>query len=383
MRKTTIMTAMVTVFLATVLALTFTAGAAIGGFALTIEPPENQAEGVYGFFDLWVTPGQTQELTLGVRNGRDIPISVEMDINPAATGSAGALQYAENYPHLDDSLEYNIRDLVQFGDGTLQMDLDIPAGATAMVPLTLNVPQSGFDGMILGGVHVLLGITQEELDEGGMIVNRFAQVMPIRLRISDVPAEPDFALGYVRAEVVNYRASFVADIRHTAPRISRGALASMWVYEAGSDLPAMSHENMSVEFAPNAIMAFTLRDTMGYGIPPGDYRVRVRVEYDGQVWDFEDNATVTAAEARVLAEETIGPQTALGLGGAAGLSLSVPVIVAITLGGVLLLALIIFLIVRAKKKKSTGTQDMLKGVNQDELAKMLEQMRKQQQNNGD
>ena len=398
MRKTIGMTAMVTVFLAAMLAMTFTAGAAIGGFSVSANLPENQAEGVVGFFDLWVDPGDTQEVTINIRNGRDEPISVEMSINPASTSPSGSLHYTVHEPLFDDSMQYRLNDLASFPGGEVTMDLEIPVGATAVVPVNIQIPDGGFDGMVLGGVHVLLGLTDEERERGGMLVNRFAQVMPIRLRINGTEHfEPDFALGFVRAEVVAGVSNFRANIHHTSPRISRNALGSMWVYQAGGDTPIMSHVDTRINFAPNTVFEFTLRDRARHGIPAGDYRARIQIEYEGQFWNFEEYFTVTPAEARRMADEAIG-QLTIDVDPGPPIFL----IVGLTLGGVLLLGLIAFLVARAKKKRSATQIDMsrmppfngsgsaappaedkLKGVSQDELERMLEQMRKQNQNNSD
>ena len=405
MRKITRITAMVTVFLATVLAMTLTAGA-VGGFVMMPNLPENQDENVQAFYDLWVTPGHSQEITVTIGNVADRDIFVEIDLNPASISPSGIMHFsnASHLVRLDDSLEHNFDDLVRFYDGTTSMRLEISYGEAASVPMNINIPQDGFDGQILGAIHVLLGMTDEEMADAGMIINRFAQVMPIRLRISDAPVEPNFVLGDVRADIIGYVSSFVAEVHHTAPRISRYGLTSFCVYPAGSDVPAMFHENMSVEYAPNGIFEFILRDTAMYGIPAGNYLARVRVEYDGRVWDFEESFTVTAAEARAIDPvEALGQQMPIGAGG----GLSTPVMIAIGVGGLLLLAIIIFLIVRAKKNKGAGQIDMsrmpqfnnatdapaappaspaedkLKGVSQEELEKMLEQMRKQNQNNSD
>ena len=402
MRKILKITAIATVFFITVLALAFTASAGIGGIFLSpYELPENQVEdGSRASFDLYVTPGTTQEIHLNVRNGREYAVMVELGLNTAMTNMGGLITYGATNEQLelDDGVRFLLSDIASFPGGVSSIEIEIPGLTTAIVPITLNIPRDGFEGLLLGGIHSLLGLTQADLEEGGMIVNRFANVMPIRMRVQGgPPIEPDFTLGVVDADVVSAVGSFIARIHNPTPRISAGALASMWIIPVGADQAIFYHENMEVEFAPYSIFHFILRDREGYGIFPGDYRARVRVEYDGRVWEFDQEFTVTVAAARAVAEGAVGQAHMLDIIGRPGPPTLV--IVLISLAVLLLLAVIYLMLKNMKSNKAAAQQlppppvpgtvspekakgdngalDKLKGMDEDKLAKMLEQIEQQ------
>jgi len=345
-------TAVAAVFLVTMLALAFTAGASIGGFSISpTNLPENQVDGIIDFFDLWVTPGQTQEVTFEVRNGRDETITVELSLNSASTIRTGVMVYSIPDALLDDSLEFRLDEIVSFPGGRTEISVEIPGRTAATIPLNVAVPAEGFDGMVLGAVRALMGPIEEDLAQPATIRGRFANTMPIRLRINDIPVEPGFALGAAGVDVISHRAAYVVHIHNTAPRRSRDALASMWIYPAGSDQPVFFNENMRVDFAPNAVFAFTLRDEARYGIFPGNYVARVRVEYDDRVWEFEERFTVTMQAAREMAEYAAGQARMLdAIGGSSGPSPALTIaLISIT---VLLLLAIVYLMRKIKRNRT-------------------------------
>ena len=398
MRKILRTAVIVTVFLITMLALAFTASAGVGGvFLSAYEVPPNQVAGSSeANFDLWVTPGQTQEIRFNVRNGRAELVSVEIGLNTAITNAGGRINHGSRPENVefDDSIQFYLDDFMSFPGGEGSIVIEIPGQTTAIVPITLSIPNEGFEGTILGGIHAQVGVTEEELAQGGMIVNRFANIMQVRLRIQDnYFVEPDFTLGRVDVDVVSAMSSFIARIHNPTPRMSMNALASMWIIPVGTDQAVFYHENMDVNFAPHSIFHFVLMDREAFGIFPGDYIARVRIEYDGRIWDFEEEITVTAAAARAVAEGAVGQAHMLDIIGRPGPS---PLIIALISLAVLLLLAVVFLMLKMKNKgqavqqqppanvepvpqttKSDSALDKLKGMDEDKLAKVLEQLEQQ------
>ena len=196
MRKAIKLIFIMTVFLTTMLALAFTAGAGLGAFSAHPVRPENQepVSSEAEFFDLRVTPGMTQEIVLEVRNFSEDPIFVEITMHTVGTNEAGIVDYV--LPGLsDDSVPFRLEDVARLPDGADHVV--IPGLATANVPIVLNIPNTSFEGITLGSFRVLLGIDEDEIAEGGMFVNRFSNTVPIRMQMNSDPVEPDFFLGDV------------------------------------------------------------------------------------------------------------------------------------------------------------------------------------------
>ena len=353
MRKAFKTIAIVTVFLTTMLALAFTAGAGLGGFSASPVIPENQDPNAsMATFDFWVTPGMQQEISVNIANQRDEPITVEVNLFTAGTNMNGIIDYFPN-PLTDDSIPFRFEDIATLPSGA--DNLEIPARTVATVPINISVPPEGFDGMTLGAVHVLLGITEEERAQAGMIVNRFANAIPVRMRVEGSPRveEPDFYLGEITAEVVSHRAAIIARIHHLAPRMTMGATTSTWIFPAGSDVPIFSHEYMPTDFAPNAIFPSTMMDLAGYGIQPGNYLARVRIEYDGRVWELERSFTVQAQAAQEVNAGAFNQQVQMPVVAGGGLSTLTIVLIII---GALLIILAVIMLLKSRKNKSETPQ---------------------------
>jgi len=393
MRKAIKTAAILTVFLTTLLALSFTAGAGIGGFVVAPVTPEElmREDSSRGIFDIWVTPGQTAELAVEILNQRDETIVVEVSVNTVGTNDSGIISQAST-GIFGDTLPFYFEDIATLAPGADAVT--IPPMTSATVPVTLQIPAGGFEGEAMGAVFVFLGISEEELEEAGMLVNRFGNATLIRMRIEEPTMEPDFHLGYIRPETINHTAAFVIDVHHPIPRLTRPAITSVWIYQVGNENPIFVQTDIETEYAPHTIFPITLRDNEGFGIVPDDYIARVRIEYDGRVWNLESEFTVHPQIAEEINEGAINVQARAYTEAQGGLSTAVIIAIA---GGVILLLLALLLLLKAKNKKASeqidwskvpqpgmagappqnaSLEDQLKGMDKDELEKLLAQMNK-------
>jgi len=274
---------------------------AAGGFSVSPILPENQVTETTSFFDILVTPGQ-QEIAILINNTRDEPITVEIDIFSPATSNNGSIDYTSSGRN-DESMQYSFEDIARLTTGR---EVTIPANSSEIVPVIMDIPSGGFDGIIMGSIYTLLGITPEEEAAAGMIVNRFAFAMPVRLRGNNyTDIEANFLIGNIDIQTVNHRASIVADIRNPQPRLVSGALVSAQVYQAGSDTAIFEVSNMNVDFAPNTIFPLTMQDQAGTGVPGGDYIINVQIELDGRTWDFEEDFHIEPMQAAIVNEAAL------------------------------------------------------------------------------
>ena len=348
MRKATSMTAIVTVFLTSMLALALSAGANMGGFSVSPIFSENQNPATQGFFDLRVGAGGQQEISISISNLGEEPIDVEVMLVTAATNRNGIISYSGS-GQIDRDIPHQFAEMASFpGDG----NINIPAGQSAILPITIDLPSDGFDGVILGSVRVLLGISDEERAQAGMIVNRFAQTIPIRLTHREGIPDPDFLMGGVAAELVAHRAAIVAEIRHPIPRQTMGAAVSAQIYPAGSSDAIFTVSEMSVDFAPNTVFPFSLIDDAGFGIQAGNYTATILIEHDGRTWTFEEPFTIALQEAAAVNTAAANQQQQQQPAG--GLAIPIWVIAAIG-AGVVIMVVLIFLVVKSKR---AGAKDL-------------------------
>jgi hypothetical protein len=209
---------------------------------------------------------------------------------------------------MDETLQTPLEEMITIP----QTHYTVPADSSIPISVTLSVPEQPFEGIALGSIRVLKEVTEEERAAGGMIVNQFAYVVAVRLaqsRNAD-SMEPDFALGEVTAELVNHRASIVAQIRNPVSRLTSAASVTATIYPKGGDQSIFSYDMPDVSFAPNSIFNLSFVDRAGYGIEAGEYTAKISVEHQGKTWDFDRDFIITAQQAAVVNESAVNQQQA-------------------------------------------------------------------------
>lgn len=340
--------------------LTMMASAATGGFTTSPNLPDNQNPDVSGFFDIRVIPGDRQRISINVGNPGNEDITVEINLLTVGTNMNGIVDYSTQ-GLADETMLHPFADIAS--SPVQETELTVPAGYSAEVPIYIDVPEEGFDGIILGAIHVLRGISEEERAEAGMFINRFAQVVIVRLQENYTPIETDFVLGSLGLETVHHRAAIVAEIRNPRPRMSVGAVVNAEIYFEDQESPIFVVSNMNVDFAPNSVFSLSMIDSAGYGVLPGDYTAVITLDHDGQTWVFEEFFTVEAAHAEAVnlaaVNQQQAPQLPGGGGSGGGSPGGIPIWAFIAVGATLL-AIIAVLIAKsgaAKKKQEQSTKE--------------------------
>ena len=325
--------------------------AAAMDFSVRAVLPENQRQNGSLFFDVLVRPGQEQELVIEIINTSDAEILVLVEAITATTSRNGQINYT-SHGELDESMKYSFEELVLAPESYHT----IPALSAIQVPIELTIPDEPFDGAMLGSIRVLREATQEEKDAAGAVVNQFAHVTAVRL-VQSEDAEAlaaDFLMGDITAELVNYRASIIANIRNPQPMIIKGARATATIFERGSNQAIFEHTLENLDFAPNSIFPFSFIDREGYGISAGDYTAKIDIEFNGQNWSFDEDFTIEPQVAASMNERAVnqnGQMRPTNNASAAGES-GIPLwgVIAIAVGAVVFTALIALVIVLARRK---------------------------------
>jgi len=335
-----------TIFISLMLmaALIFITVAAMG-FSVTPILPDNQRQNGSSFFDLIVTPGMQQDLIIMVGNTGDEEIVVLVELITASTSRNGQINYTSR-GLMDSTLRFSFEDIVSIP----QTHFTIPARGETAVPVTLTVPNDSFEGAILGSIRVLREATDQEREDAGAIVNQYAHVTAVRLVMRDDAEEivqPDFALGSITTELVNYRASIIAHIRNIEPVLIKNASATARIFPLGSDQPIFSHTMDSLDFAPNSVFPFSFVDREGFGIEPGNYTAVITINYDNRTWEFDENFVITQEAADEVNDgavnQNLPPEEDED-------SIPIWVFIAIGIGGAILIAVVVLIIVIVKKK---------------------------------
>ena len=322
-------------------------------FTVMPELPDNQRNNGNSYFDLKVSPGQQQVIEITISNRSESEILVLVEVITASTNGSGGINYTSKGDILDESLKYSFEDIATIPESHYA----VPAEGSIQVPISLNIPEDPFDGTILGSIRVLREATEEERAAAGAIVNQYAYVTAVRLVQDEIAADaivPDFALGEVTAQLVNYRAAITANVRNPLPIVIKEASASAKVFPKGEKEAIFEQSMAVVDFAPNSIFPFSLVDEAGYGIAAGDYTALITIEYKGESWLFERDFTIAQQEAAAVNQGALnqtGAQRPMPTN-PTSFSMEMPtwLLVGIALGAALLISLIVLIIVLLKSR---------------------------------
>ena len=349
MRKAISTIALILVFLTSAIGLSVPAQA-MGGISVAPIFPENQNPDTSGFFDLLVSPGERQEIAIYVGNGTPEDLTVTIRLITASTNRNGIINYTT--PGLNDETMRHSFSEIAFLPDAAQGEVVIPAGLQGRVPIFIDIPEEKFEGMILGAIRVTQELSEEEIAEGGTIVNRYNFVLAVRLQHSYDEVEPDFLMGEVGPQLINHRNAIVANVRHTQPRITRPVTATAQLYARGGTEPLFEADE-SVNFAPNTIFPFVIARDLGRGLEPGYYTARIQLEYEGQTWNLEHEFEITAD---TVYEEAQPEAPVDAIDNPSGDGLPVWAIITIVVVGGLLIAVIVMLI-NSRKTKQDGQSE--------------------------
>ena len=323
------------------------------GFSVTPDLPDNQRKNGSAFFDLLVVPGMQQEISIRVSNPSSQEITVLVELITASTAMNGQINYTAP-GEMDSTLQYSFEDIAEIP----QSNYTIPARSEIDVPIKLKMPNGRFDGAILGSIRVLREATAEEREAAGALVNQYAQVIAVRLVQSEnaeAIISPNFEIGEITTELVNYRASIIANIRNTEPILIKGARATAKIYHNNSSVPTFESIMENVDFAPNSIFPYSFVDREGVGIDSGDYNAVITIEYQNETWTFEESFTVTAEAAVIVNESALNQNIANS-----GSDIPLWAQILMGMGALIIVAIIIALVIIIRKKSKVSVEDLLK-----------------------
>jgi len=323
------------------------------GFSVTPHFPENQQSNS-GFYDLRITPGLEQDITITVTNPTDTEIAVAVETFTVSTARGGTVDYSGARIN-DETLPHSMSELITIPEQRVV----IPANSERNVTLRLSAPNESFDGILLGSLRFLREPTESELEAAGAIINRYAHAMAIRLSMNDKELEANFALGAITSQVTNARGSIVVDVRNPVARMSRGVKAEARIFELGSNNEIFYDTLDEVDFAPNSVFPFTFVDRAGYGISAGMYRALITLEYQGQTWEFDQEFEIAPIQAATVNSAARNQNQQSPMGADSGIN---PLIWVAAGVGILVVIVVVVLMIRQKRKFDKALQQMLRQV---------------------
>lgn len=278
-------------------------------FYVTPSFPESQVEGSNSYFDLNLNPGDTETLSLELRNANSEPIQVQITPHTAYTNVHGVVEYGKNAEEPDTSLTHVLDELIEPSEV-----IELAGNETKVVSLPVHMPEESFEGFLAGGLRIAeVKEEQEEVDsneEGVAIKNEFAYVVGVVLSNTRDSVQPDLDLLDVFADQLNYRNVISATIQNFTPTFVNRLAVEATIQRAGEDDILYEASEEMMQMAPNSHFNFPI-SLNGDRFQSGEYVLNLTAHSGEEEWTWTHPFTIEADQARALNRADVTIDTGL------------------------------------------------------------------------
>ena len=244
-------------------------------FNFSVNPvlPENQI-GESGYFNLQMSPGQSQTLTITLKNTTDKTVVVEEEIASATTNINGVVEYSPNKIKADSTLKYNLVDYA-----SIPKEVSLQPNSSQQVKVSVTMPKENFNGVIAGGITFKEKDSEKTISnsKGLSIQNKYAYVVALLMQQNKNTVAPDLKLNSVEPSQVNYRNVINANLQNP----KAGYLNQMYVQ---AEVKGLSNSKLSykankemLQMAPNSNFDYPVFIGDGNKLEAGKYRLSMTV----------------------------------------------------------------------------------------------------------
>lgn len=307
------------------------------GFTYETIKPDNQRSQEVGYFDLRMTPGQKQTVKIKIKNLASEEIELSVKLNGTKTNANGVIEYGPTTIKKDKSLKYDFESLTKAPE-----TVKIPAKSEQDVAIELTMPEASFDGVISGGIQ-LQKIDKEDKSKPKKtgVINKYAYVIGMMLSETDKEVQPKVELNKVYAELNNFRNTFFVNFSNVEPAYLENMTTQVQIMKDGSEEVLYETKRSGMRMAPNSLIDFPV-SMEGDRMVPGDYRAKILVTSGEKKWEWDETFKVTDEEADKFNNQDAGLEEVQTFNWQ---------LIAGIVGGVLVFAIVIFLVIRTINKK--------------------------------
>lgn len=305
-------------------------------FSVQAVIPENQVDKSQSYFDLRMTPGQSQDLMVDMRNDTSEAVTVNVLPNTATTNQNGIVEYNDTSSKRDSSLTTGFKDIA-----TTEKEVSVPAKSQKQVKIHVQMPKEEYQGTILGGIYFSekdSNDAQKDKSKGSQIVNKYAYVIGVKLTESDTPVQPELRLNTVQAQQVNYRNVIAANIQNYKPTILKDLKIEGKVYKKGGSDVLYSESKENLRMAPNSNFDFGI-SLQNKPFKPGKYTFKGVAHSGDREWKFEKDFEIKGKESSKFNKEAVSLEKDYTW-------------IYILVGGVVVLILLLVILVLLRKLKN-------------------------------
>lgn len=263
-----------------------------GSFSVSAVIPENQRNTGVTYFDLEMEPGDKQTLEVIIENPTDREIKISQSVNTAVTNSNGVIDYSQSDYERDSTLLHSFDDIAS----AVNVITLLPKSSQT-IPITVDLPDDSFEGVILGGIHYR-EVEDEETDEAGSvnIKSDFAFVLGLQITVGDVEdIQPELQLNDITPTQRNYRNVVTANLQNTKPVTVSNLSIDAKIYKEGSDDVFREEQKEDMRMAPNSNFDFPISwDNQAF--EDGTYVLEMTAVADGETWSWTETFVIGNSE---------------------------------------------------------------------------------------
>lgn len=305
-------------------------------FYVTPEFSNNQVDGSNRYFDLNLSPGQTETLAVTLQNASSEAIQIAITPHTAYTNVHGVVEYGKEAAEPDPTLVHSLADLLETPEV-----IDLAGNETKTVEVPLHMPKEAFEGFLAGGLRITEvqedEETTEESGEGVAIKNEFAYVLGVVVSNSRDSVQPELDLLDVFADQLNYRNVISATLQNVTPIFVNRMTVEASVHKEGENDVLYEAHAEQLQMAPNSHFHFPI-SLKGDRFQSGNYVLRLKATSGDEEWEWERPFTVEGETARSLNRQDVTIDTSVNWG-----------YVALGLIILLLVVSLVYLIVKRRK----------------------------------
>lgn len=334
-------------------------------YSVKADIPDNQIDKAKTYFDLKMTPGQKQDISLTVHNSGDKEMTIFITPNNATTNQNGVIDYSEEKAKIDSSLKIPLTSIISG-----KQEVKLNPNETKQVPFTIQMPEKEYNGDILGGFYIQKKTDADEnkKDESVQIKNQYSYVIGIRLNETDTVVDPALKLNQIKPALQNYRTAVTANIQNVESTIINDLDINASVTKQNSETILHETNKKGLSMAPNSNFDYPI-NWDNEQLNPGKYTVHIEAKTGDKDWNFDKNFEIKSETSNKLNKEAVEvvksqPNWIL--------------IITLSIGGIILIGgALIFLIVKNEKKKRLELERRARAIRKKhkERAKKLEERR--------
>lgn len=318
------------------------------GFTYSLSFPENQIEQGIGYFKLKMLQGQEQQLTIALSNPGTESVTVKVGLNGAKTNQNGVIEYGDSDIENDASLKFDFTDIVSGPES-----VELAAGETQMLELTIKMPETRTEGVIAGGIQLMQADQEGNVtsDGGSRIINQYAYVVGVLLQEEEETPLPDLNLNEIYAGQNNYRNTIFVNFSNIIPAYLNDMTVETQINAKGNETVLYERKQTAMRMAPNSFIDFPV-SMNGERMVAGTYVANILVTSGEQRWQWSEEFEISQEDSDKFNERDVGLVQEKGL--------NWQLIFLIVAGALAVIGLIFAILVLIRKKKEAEQKEKQK-----------------------